>query len=96
MRALAGRLWSTKNYGSSLGIIEAGVRPRHDPVLGIANVSTTQRHHIQIRQCYGRSHSAVQSLLCLRLELNMDKWLPVTNVIRQGLCQVRKLTLYKG
>jgi hypothetical protein len=24
----------------------------------------------------------------------MDKWLPVTNVIRQGLCQVRKLTLY--
>jgi hypothetical protein len=24
MRALAGRLWSTKNYGSSLGIIEAG------------------------------------------------------------------------
>jgi hypothetical protein len=26
------------------------------------------------------------------VELNMDKWLPVTNVIRQ--VQVRKLTLY--
>jgi hypothetical protein len=43
MRALAGRLWSTKNYGSSLGIIEAGVLTTALPSILLANVSTPAR-----------------------------------------------------